>query len=108
MPRGDRRSAGSHEILRLTISSSRRRALQWLLLPAAQLVTPSIASAQVVRIASTRLWPAQEYTRLILEAPTPIPHQLLVLKEPHRIVLDLDDVKLTSELMQLPIRVQQS
>ena len=75
-------------------SLSRRRALQWLLLPATQCV-PSIAWANAARIASTRLWPAQEYTRLILESPTPIPHQLLVLKDPHRVVLDLDGVKLT-------------
>lgn len=93
---------------RLVVSLSRRRALQWLLLPATQLLIPSTVWANAARIASTRLWPAQEYTRLILESPTPIPHQLLVLKDPHRIVLDLDGVKLTPELMQLPLRVQAS
>ena len=40
----------------------------WLLLPAAQLVVPSAAWAQRRTIASARMWPAQEYTRVILEA----------------------------------------
>jgi N-acetylmuramoyl-L-alanine amidase len=101
---GDRRCAVTSVVV---ASLSRRRALQCLLLPAAQWI-PSIAWANAARIASTRLWPAEEYTRLILESPTPIPHQLLVLKDPHRVVLDLDGVKLTPELMQLPIRVQES
>ncbi|HSN45302.1 MAG TPA: N-acetylmuramoyl-L-alanine amidase [Casimicrobiaceae bacterium] len=76
-----------------------------MLLPAAGLVVPA-AWASAARIASARVWPAQEYTRLILEGPTPIAHQLLLLKDPHRIVLDLDGVELGPELAQLPSRVQ--
>src|SRR5437867_3780917 len=86
----------------------RRRALQWLLLPAAQLLASIPAWATAARIASARLWPAEEYTRLILEAPTALPHQLIVLADPHRIVLDLEGVELTSELQQLGSRVQAS
>ncbi len=89
----------------LTASLSRRRALSWMLLPAAGLVVPA-AWASAARIASARVWPAQEYTRLILEGPLPIAHQLLLLKDPHRIVLDLEGVELTAELAQLPARVQ--
>jgi hypothetical protein len=73
----------------LIASLSRRRALSWMLLPAAGLVVPA-AWASAARIASARVWPAQEYTRLILEGPLPIAHQLLLLKDPHRIVLDLE------------------
>jgi N-acetylmuramoyl-L-alanine amidase len=91
-----------------TASLERRRALQWLLLPAAQLVAPSSAWATAARIMSARVWPAQEYTRLILEAPTALPHQLIILKDPHRIVLDIEAAELTPELQQLAARVQAS
>jgi N-acetylmuramoyl-L-alanine amidase len=89
------------------VSLERRRACRWLLLPATQLLLPS-AWADAARIASARLWPAQEYTRLILEGPVPIPHQLIPLKDPPRIVLDLQGVDLTADLQQLPARVQAS
>jgi N-acetylmuramoyl-L-alanine amidase len=87
------------------VSLTRRRACQWLLLPAAQWLAP-LSWAGAGRIASARLWPAQEYTRLILESPAPIPHQLVTLGNPPRVVLDLDGVDLTSDLQQLPQRVQ--
>jgi N-acetylmuramoyl-L-alanine amidase len=71
-----------------------------LLLPAAQWFFPS--PLQAATIASARLWPAQEYTRLILESPAPITHQMLAIKNPSRLVLDLEDVDVTSEIEQLP------
>jgi N-acetylmuramoyl-L-alanine amidase len=51
------------------------------------------------------MWPAEEYTRLILEAPAPIAHQLRVMRNPDRLVLDLEGVDLGPELAQLPQRV---
>lgn len=97
------RAVGRASLIR--VSLERRRLCQWLLLPATQLVVPS-AWAEAGRIASARMWPAQEYTRVILESPSPIAHQLLVLKNPDRLVLDLDGVELTSEIALLPSRVQ--
>ncbi len=91
----------------IRVSIERRRLCQWLLLPAAQLVVPG-AWAEAGRIASARMWPAQEYTRVILESPAPIAHQLLVLKNPDRLVLDLPGTELTSEIAQLPNRVMPS
>ena len=81
-------------------SPSRRRACAWLLLPAAQwLFPPSLLAATV---ASARLWPAQEYTRLILESGAAVAHQMLSVKNPARLVLDLEDIELTGEIEQLP------
>jgi N-acetylmuramoyl-L-alanine amidase len=91
----------------IRVSIERRRLCQWLLLPAAQLMVPR-AWAEAGRIASARMWPAQEYTRVILESSTPIAHQLLVLRNPDRLVLDLPGAELTPELAQLPNRVQPS
>ena len=106
MSRRDHPRDGAAGYLGLTrVSIERRRLCQWLLLPATQLLLPR-AWADAGRIASARLWPAQEYTRVILESPAPIPHQLLALKNPERLVLDLPGTELTSELAQLPTRVQ--
>ena len=96
-------SAPARGLIRVSIE--RRRVCHWLLLPAAQLVVPR-AWAQAGRIASARMWPAQEYTRVILESPAPIAHQLLELKNPQRLVLDLPGAELTPELAQLSARVQ--
>ncbi|HEY4137052.1 MAG TPA: N-acetylmuramoyl-L-alanine amidase [Casimicrobiaceae bacterium] len=76
-----------------------------MLVPAAGLAAPS-SWASTGHIGSARLWPAQEYTRLILESPAPIEHQLVVLRDPNRVVLDLARVDPTPELRDLPARVQ--
>src|SRR6266404_3467791 len=69
------------------VSLERRRVCGWLLLPAAQWLV--VGRADAAMVASARLWPAQEYTRLILETPAPMAHQLLAMKNPERLVLDL-------------------
>ncbi len=85
------------------VSLQRRRVCAWLLLPAAPCWL--VRSAAAATVASARMWPAQEYTRLILEAPVPMAHQLLEMKHPDRLVIDLEGVELNSELAQLPQRV---
>jgi N-acetylmuramoyl-L-alanine amidase len=73
-------------------------------MPAAQLLVPG-AWAQTARIASARVWPAQEYTRLILESTAPLAWQVLALKDPERIVLDLDGIDVGPEIAGLAQRV---
>jgi N-acetylmuramoyl-L-alanine amidase len=85
------------------VSLERRQVCQWLLLPACQWLLPSIASASTV--ASARIWPAQEYTRLIIESSAPIAHQMMLLKDPRRVVLDLEGVEPDGELAQLAQRL---
>ena len=89
---------------RATIRIERRRALKWLVVPAAGFALPSTARA--ASVASTRVWPSQEYTRVILEGPQPIPHQLSTLREPHRLVLDLEGVELTTDVARLATQVE--
>ncbi|MEO8304236.1 MAG: N-acetylmuramoyl-L-alanine amidase [Betaproteobacteria bacterium] len=89
-----------------TISFERRRACRWLLVPAAQLIVPSAAWAAAAKVASARMWPAQEYTRVIVEAPTALAHEVFTLKDPYRVVLELKAAVLTPDLAQLPSRVQ--
>jgi len=92
----------------VAISLERRRVCRWLLLPASQLVVPSLAWAEAGSIASARMWPAQEYTRIVLETPVSVAHQVSTLKDPHRVVLELEGVRLSPALAQLPTRVQAS
>src|SRR5690242_21712969 len=87
------------------ICVERRRAFRWLLLPAAQWMMPN-AWADASRLASARLWPAQEYTRVIFESATPIEHQLVVLRDPDRLVLDLARIDRSDDLAALAARVQ--
>jgi len=88
----------------IRVSLGRRRALAWALMPAAQLLVPG-AWAQAARIASARIWPAQEYTRLILESTAPLAWQVLALKDPERVVLDLDGIDVGPEIAGLAQRV---
>ena len=96
-------SAGADRVVRFSLE--RRRALRALVVPAVGALVAFPALAKAARIASARIWPAHEYTRLILETPTAVSHRLLVLTDPNRIVLDLDAVELTPELQQLSARV---
>ena len=59
------------------------------------------AFAAEVQIAATRVWPAADYTRVTLESPQPIRHQMLSLKNPERLVLDLENVALNATLTGL-------
>ena len=103
--RGRRPARAEPKLIR--INAQRRRLCQWMLVPAAQLLVPT-AWADATRIGSARVWPAQEYTRVIVESNAPLAHQLHVLRNPERLVLDLDGIDTSSQLAQLPSRVHAS
>ncbi len=48
-----------------------------------------------------RIWPSKVYTRLTLETRAPLKHSLLTVKNPDRLVLDLEDVDLASVQKEL-------
>ncbi|HEY3564210.1 MAG TPA: AMIN domain-containing protein, partial [Casimicrobiaceae bacterium] len=54
------------------------------------------------------MWPAEEYTRVIFESKSPIEHQMVVLDDPPRVVLDLARIETSPELDALASRVQPS
>ena len=56
-------------------------------------------------ISSARVWPAAEYTRLTLESASPIQYSLSTVKNPDRVVVDLERVALTTELEKLPAKI---
>ncbi len=54
-----------------------------------------------IAISSARVWPAQEYTRLTLESKQPIQYNMFIVKDPERLVIDLEDVDITGPLNEL-------
>ena len=67
------------------------------------LVTQVIAAPIVVSAA--RVWPAADYTRITLEASTPIKQTMVMLKDPERLVLDLENVELGVALKTLSAKI---
>jgi N-acetylmuramoyl-L-alanine amidase len=61
---------------------------------ACALAAGSAAAAE--RISAVRVWPAQDYTRITIEAQRPLRHELLLVKHPDRLVLDLEGVDFDS------------
>src|SRR5487761_79952 len=52
-------------------------------------------------ISSTRIWPAQDYTRLTLESIQALRHTMFSISNPNRLVVDLEDVEINDTLNQL-------
>lgn len=66
----------------------------------------SATEAAPQSLASARVWPGADYTRLTFESSKPIQHNMTVLKKPDRLVLDLQNVALDSSLRNLSSKVQ--
>lgn len=72
--------------------------IQSLLLLALLWMQPALAA---IEITATRIWPAQDYTRLTLESKQAIRHNIFSVENPDRLVIDLEDVELGDTLKQL-------
>ncbi|HPN02193.1 MAG TPA: N-acetylmuramoyl-L-alanine amidase [Methylotenera sp.] len=62
------------------------------------------ASLQQIALAAdaviaTRVWPSQDYTRITLESAKPFSYKMLVIENPDRIVLDIENIEL-SQMMK--------
>ncbi len=82
----------------IDILVARRRVLRAAVLPAAYAFIPS-AWAAMTSINSARVWPAQEYTRVIFESRSPLAYRMQVLSNPSRIVLDIDDAEVSPQVV---------
>lgn len=58
-------------------------------------------------ISASRVWPAEEYTRVTLESARPIRHQFFFVKDPERLVLELEGMDLNDELKSLASKVRE-
>lgn len=68
------------------------------------LVAAASAHAGIV-ITSARVWPAADYTRVTLESASPVKYQFLAVKNPDRLVIDLEGVDVNSALEGLAAKV---
>ncbi len=66
----------------------------------------SPAAAQTAtQIISARVWPSQDYTRVTLETQAPVQYTVMSVKDPERLVLDLEGVSITATLSGLAEKI---
>jgi N-acetylmuramoyl-L-alanine amidase len=70
------------------------------------LLLAATANAAPLSIASARVWPGADYTRITFESAKPVAHTMTVLSNPDRVVLDLENVELNATLKSLADKVQ--
>jgi N-acetylmuramoyl-L-alanine amidase len=66
--------------------------------------TPMLARA--AQIVAVRVWPAEEYTRVTLENDTDLKVSHFTVKDPERLVVDIEGVDLNSTLKDLVAKIQ--
>lgn len=74
------------------------------------LVTPvgRHALAAVPSILAVRVWPAEDYTRVTLEGQQELVYTQMIVKNPERLVVDLEGVEFNSVLASLPNKISES
>ena len=58
-----------------------------------------------IEVSAVRVWPANEYTRLTLESKEPIRYNQFTLRNPERLVIDLENVESRGALNELATQV---
>jgi N-acetylmuramoyl-L-alanine amidase len=61
-------------------------------------LTTAAAQAQQVDVRGARIWPAPDQTRLVIDTTANVSHSIFSLKDPHRLVIDIPDARLTGRL----------
>ncbi|MDO8347782.1 MAG: N-acetylmuramoyl-L-alanine amidase [Rugosibacter sp.] len=59
-------------------------------------------------ILAVRVWPAPDYTRVTLEHDQPLKYSYLLVKDPERLVVDIEGVEFNSVLQSLPSKILDS
>ncbi len=75
---------------------------QWLLLPFILILTNHLLAAPV-SVDQLRLWRSPDNTRVVFDLSGPVDHSLFELENPHRIVIDLDQVAFNANTDQLDL-----
>lgn len=53
------------------------------------------------KVNSTRVWPANEYTRVTFESPAALKYQTFFVKDPERLVIDIENIEMGPALKEL-------
>lgn len=62
--------------------------------------------AQAARIVAVRVWPAEDYTRVTLENDSDLKVSHFLVKDPDRLVVDIDGIELNPTLKELVAKIQ--
>lgn len=65
----------------------------------------SVSAYAANTITAARVWPAQDYTRITLESNSPITYKMLSIKNPDRIVVDIENIELNTVLKSLTDKI---
>ncbi|QLI83277.1 N-acetylmuramoyl-L-alanine amidase [Chitinibacter fontanus] len=68
-------------------------------------VTPVGLAATSASVVAVRVWPANAYTRVTIESSAPLTFKQFSLKDPDRLVVDLEGIDLNNELQSLAGKV---
>ncbi|KAA1188970.1 AMIN domain-containing protein [Pseudohalioglobus sediminis] len=60
-------------------------------------------TVQAAEVHDVRLWRAPDHTRVVFDLTGPVDHKLFMLNNPDRIVLDVENTRLKSNLSDLPL-----
>jgi N-acetylmuramoyl-L-alanine amidase len=89
------------------IAVARRDILKFAAASLTLLVT-RVGHAAQPSILAVRVWPAPDYTRVALECDQPIKYSQMLVKDPERLVVDLEGVEFNSVLSSLPGKIHES
>ncbi len=64
-----------------------------------------ISMAAAASIVAVRVWPAEAYTRVTIESSEPLTFNQFLVKDPERLVVDLNGIELNNELQSLASKV---
>lgn len=64
-----------------------------------------VTHAESNMVTAARVWPAQDYTRITLESGNPIVYKMSVLKNPERVVVDIENIELNPVLKSLSDKI---
>jgi N-acetylmuramoyl-L-alanine amidase len=103
-------SVSQDEIISMTRSTHfnqtlRNQARAWLFVICMLLAG---AAQAALNITATRVWPAPDYTRITFEAKDPILHSLIILQNPDRLVIDLQEAEISPALRSLGDKILSS
>ncbi len=99
---------GKSNLERKNIGMMKRFSLEWLSSFLSLIVMfglLSTAHAESNAMIAARVWPAQEYTRITLEAGKPLVYKMTLLKNPERVVVDIENVELNQVLKSLSEKI---
>lgn len=91
------------DLLERVQPDARRRAILSIPLILSPLMAREAHAA--TRISSTRVWPASEYTRVTFESPVALKYQHFFVKDPERLVLDIENIELGPALKELAAKI---